>query len=212
MPATEIELKLALPVQDPALLAARLARVPALARTTPKSERLFSIYHDTPARDLLRRHVALRLRREGEGAQARWLQTLKTAGDETTALSRRGEWEMPVAGPALEPARLAGTPWPGLDPEGDWAAALQPCFSTDFERTRWLLRVRGGAVIEVALDLGAITGARLRAAAAAGQPGRAGQPAAPGPRHDGGAGGRARAGRGLPPVLRQPVRAAAGGG
>lgn len=158
MSATETELKLALPVQDAATLAARLARVPALARATPTCERLVSIYHDTPARDLLRQRVALRLRREGEGgAHARWLQTLKTAGDATSALSQRGEWEMPVAGPALELDRLVGTPWPDLDPQGAWAAALQPCFTTDFERTRWLLRERGGAVIEVALDLGAIT-------------------------------------------------------
>ncbi|HQQ71882.1 MAG TPA: CYTH domain-containing protein, partial [Alicycliphilus sp.] len=154
MPATEVELKLALSARD----AARLAQVPALARIAPTRERLYSIYHDTPALDLLRRRVALRLRREGEGAQARWLQTLKTAGDAASALSRRGEWEMPVAGPALEPERLAGTPWDELDPGGDWAAALRPCFSTDFERTRWLLRARGGAVIEVALDCGQITG------------------------------------------------------
>ncbi|MGD9773793.1 CHAD domain-containing protein [Diaphorobacter sp.] len=161
MSATETELKLALPGLDSALLARRLARVPALARTTPMRERLTSIYHDTPALDLLRQRVALRLRREGEGdgkgAKARWLQTLKTAGDAASALSQRGEWEMPVAGPALEPAQLAGTPWAALDPQGEWAAALQPCFTTDFERTRWRLRVRGGAVIEVALDVGAIT-------------------------------------------------------
>lgn len=158
MPATETELKLALPALDAATLAARLERVPALARTTPTRERLHSIYHDTPALDLLRQRVALRLRREGDGAQARWVQTLKTAGDATSALSQRGEWEMPVAGPALELQRLGDTPWPGMDPQGRWGAALRPCFTTDFERTRWLLRVRGGAVIEVALDVGAILG------------------------------------------------------
>ena len=158
MSATETELKLALPPRDAAALAARLMRVPALARATPVREHLVSLYHDTPAQDLLRQRVALRLRREGpEGAGARWLQTLKTAGDTTSALSQRGEWEMPVAGPALELHRLEGTPWPAMDPDGVLAAALQPCFTTDFVRTRWRVRVRGGAVVEVALDVGAVT-------------------------------------------------------
>lgn len=113
-----------------------------------------------------------------------WLQTLKTsappgkplgagaaahtAGAAHSALSQRGEWEMPVAGPALELARLAGlagSPWPALDRDGALAAALQPCFVTDFERSRWSVRLpagsagagTGAALIEVALDLGQIT-------------------------------------------------------
>lgn len=159
MSVTETELKLALAARDDGAWPALLERVPALARTTPTRQRLVSIYHDTPALDLLHRRVALRLRREGEGDQARWLQTLKTADDTSSALSRRGEWEMPVAGSALELPRLADTPWPTLDPQGAWGAALRPCFTTDFERTRWLLHERGGVVIEVALDVGAITAA-----------------------------------------------------
>lgn len=156
MSSTEVELKLALPTAEPALLARRLARSPVLARLAPTRRRVYSLYHDTPALDLLHQRVALRLRREeGEGAP-RWLQTLKTAGRGDSALSQRGEWEMPVAGAALELRRLGASPWPRIDPHGHIAAALQPCFATDFERTCWTVRQRDGSVVEVALDVGAV--------------------------------------------------------
>lgn len=165
MSGTETELKLALPTAQPAQLAQRLARSPALARVAPTRQRVYSLYHDTPALDLLQRRVALRLRREGGdggGSVPRWLQTLKTAGRAESALSQRGEWEMPVAGAALELGRLGASPWPRIDPDGRIAAALQPCFSTDFERTLWTVRQRDGSVIEVALDIGAVVAGERR--------------------------------------------------
>lgn len=162
MSSTETELKLALPSAEPALLAQRLARSPVLARLAPTRQRVYSLYHDTPALDLLGQRVALRLRREDGGASPRWLQTLKTAGRSDSALSQRGEWEMPVAGAALELAQLGASPWPHIDPDGRIAEALQPCFATDFERTRWTVRQRDGSVIEVALDIGAVLAGERR--------------------------------------------------
>ncbi|MCW5263251.1 CHAD domain-containing protein [Verminephrobacter eiseniae] len=164
--AVEVELKLALPASlaaDPAALAARIAAVPALARRKLTQQAVYSIYYDSPAQALWQQRAALRLRRVGAADQAQWLQTLKTDGGGDSALSQRGEWEMPVAGPALELGRLAHSPWPALDPDGVLAAALQPCFVTDFERRCWSVRLPGGSRVAVALDIGSITAGECRA-------------------------------------------------
>ncbi len=157
-PGAEIELKLALPAGGGAALLRKLAAIPALARVAPVRQQLHNQYFDTPAQDLRARRAALRLRRvQGAGQGEQWLQTLKTADAELSALSQRGEWETPVPGPALQPKALrAAPPWRRLDPDGTLLAALQPCFATDFERTCWTLRQRGGVVIELALDQGHI--------------------------------------------------------
>ncbi len=152
----EVELKLSLPGSDVADLAKRLARLPALARRKRALQALTNIYFDTPDQALRQQGVALRLRRIGSEADPRWLQTLKTSGTERSALSQRGEWESPVAGPALELAALAHTAWPGIDPDGHLFARLAPCFVTRFERRLWVLRQRDGSVVEVALDLGQV--------------------------------------------------------
>lgn len=152
----ELELKLSLPGAEPAGLAGRLARLPALGRRKPSQQSLMNIYFDTPDQALRRQGVALRLRRVGSEADPRWLQTLKTSTQERSALSQRGEWESPVAGPALDAAALVPTAWAGIDPDGRLFATLVPCFITRFERTLWLLRRRDGSVVEVALDIGRV--------------------------------------------------------
>jgi inorganic triphosphatase YgiF len=151
-----VELKLSLPGTDAVELARRLACLPALARRKSSRLSLYNIYFDTPDQALRQRGVALRLRRVGSEADPRWLQTLKTSSGERSALSQRGEWESPVAGPALDRAALAHTAWPDLDPDGRLFVALAPCFVTRFERTLWLLRQRTGSVVEVALDIGQV--------------------------------------------------------
>lgn len=168
----EVELKLALPGGDAAQWARELARVPALARHKAQRRQLLSVYYDTPDQRLCAQRAALRLRRVTDadaagaaGAAAhgaalpeggRWLQALKTDGGDS-ALSQRGEWECAVSGPALDAQALQALPaWQALDPDGSIATALQPCFRTTCERTTWTLRRRGGATIEVALDIGQI--------------------------------------------------------
>jgi inorganic triphosphatase YgiF len=155
-PAGEIELKLALPAPDPAGLAQRLARLPPLARRQASAQHLHNIYYDTPAQALRQQRVALRLRRVGSEKRPRWLQTLKTGGQEDSALSQRGEWELPVPGAALQRRALTETPWSRLDPDGAIFRALQPCFVTTFHRSSWTVRRRNGSVVEVALDIGHI--------------------------------------------------------
>lgn len=154
----ELEIKLALPTSNPADLARRLARLPALARRKPVRQQVDNIYYDTSAKTLQARRMALRLRRVGGDDAPQWLQTFKTSDSGDSALSLRGEWEVPVPGPALVRAALqAVPPWQKMDPDGEVFGALEPCFRTAFERTAWTVRRRDGSAIEVALDLGQIT-------------------------------------------------------
>lgn len=152
----EIELKLALPTSDPSGLAKRLSGTPLLARRKATQLHLHNLYYDTPELLLRQQRVALRLRRLDDAAKPKWLQTLKTAHRGDSALSRRGEWEMPVRGAALSFKLLKDTPWSTIDPDGTVFAALTPVFETNFRRTSWLLRRRDGSVVEVALDIGEI--------------------------------------------------------
>ncbi|NDP61406.1 CYTH and CHAD domain-containing protein [Polaromonas sp.] len=152
----EIELKLALPTADPLGLARRLARTPLLARRKPTQQPLHNIYYDTPGQDLYEERVALRLRRMGSSTDPQWRQTLKMGGRSDSALSHRGEWEVPLAGAELSREALEATPWPEFDPDGSLFEALVPCLVTAFERTSWSVRRRGGSVVEVSLDIGQV--------------------------------------------------------
>ncbi len=152
----EIELKLALPTSDPPGLAKQLARIPLLARRKATQLHLHNIYFDTPEQFLRQQRIALRLRRVDNDATPSWLQTLKTGGQSNSALSQRGEWEIPVSGEVLSRKALKDTPWSGIDPDGTVFATLAPVFVTTFERKLWLVRRRDASVIEVALDIGQI--------------------------------------------------------
>jgi triphosphatase len=147
----EREIKLALP-RDQVNAALRLFE--SRAGTPGRAVRLENIYFDTPALALARAKSALRLRRTPDG----WLQTFKTAGVAQNGLHARHEWEMPVAGEALEIARLLHE----CDEAGvatalsEAAPALIALFRTDFTRTLWTLTV-DGAQIEAAVDQGEIS-------------------------------------------------------
>ncbi len=98
----------------------------------------------------------MRVRQVGTGAVAQWRQTFKIGATGLAALCEREEWEAPVSGPAPSSTPLALTPWRQIDPDGRLFTALAPCFTTAFERTRWLVRMRNGSRVEVALDIGQI--------------------------------------------------------
>ncbi|MFP5381553.1 MAG: CHAD domain-containing protein [Gammaproteobacteria bacterium] len=142
----EIELKLLLPPAQAPDFVKRMAR----RRVAPVTQALVTRYFDTPGFDLAACGIALRVRRAGR----RWMQTLKTEGERQGGLSTRVEHEMPVAGGALDWARfppeaLAHVP-------GSLRGAVSPVFETCFTRTAWQVRGRGGAQIEVALDVGEV--------------------------------------------------------
>jgi len=142
----EIELKLALPADQAALFLKLMAR----RRSVPLQQNLITRYYDTPDFALSAQGIALRVRKIGR----RWLQTLKTEGERQGGLSHRAEYEMaapndkpdwtrfPVAAQAMVSDALR--------------AQLIPLFETHFNRTAWLLKGRGGAQIEVALDVGEV--------------------------------------------------------
>lgn len=152
--AKEIELKLALGQGG----AQQLAAHPRLAGLPARHETLTNTYYDTPAGDLERHRVALRLRRTPQ----RIVQTLKTAGEGSGGLSSRGEWEWPVAEHALDLAGLEALP-PMQALGREVLLALEPCFTTDFARTSWLAE-DAETTIEVALDQGEIHAGRQRVA------------------------------------------------
>ncbi len=146
----EIELKLALPPQR----AATFAKLMARRRGAPLQQELVTRYFDTPDFSLSAQGVALRVRRSGR----RWLQTLKTEGERHGGLSRRAEYEMAIS---------RGKPdWEKFPPEAlalvpqALRAQLAAVFETRFSRTAWLVGGRGGAAIEVALDIGEVRAGR----------------------------------------------------
>lgn len=144
--ADEIELKLALGAEAPE----GLRRHPRLAGLAPARTRLGNTYYDTPEGDLERAHMALRLRRAGEGLR----QTLKTRGQGGGGLSTRGEWEWEVPGPGLDLDGLAALP-PMAERAPALLERLVPRFTTDFVRETWWLE-ENGMTLELALDLGEI--------------------------------------------------------
>ena len=148
----EIELKLQITAAD----ADKLQRHPLLKNYgvgKPQREDLLSTYYDTGDFALKDLHAALRVRRTSRG----WLQTFKSGGEQHAALTRRNEWEAPVAGAALELDALRDlvgkqTYWGKFLRDAD----LQPVFTTEFTRTAWNLHLPGGHVVELALDRGAV--------------------------------------------------------
>lgn len=152
---TETELKLSWP--DAGVGALPLAR--ALGRPPLRRQWLDATYFDTVDRLLLRRKMALRLRREGR----RWVQTLKASDSGSGGLSVRSEWETPaklVRGePRIDLARLADSPLPRLLQKRGGTKALLAVFGTRFSRTLWQLQFRE-SFVEVALDLGRIRAMR----------------------------------------------------
>ena len=149
--AIEKEIKLALPREQVDAAARYFA---SRAGAAGRAVRLENIYFDTPSLTLARAKSALRLCRTPDG----WLQTFKTVGVAQNGLHARHEWEMPVAGEALETARLLHA----CDEAGvatalsDAAPELIALFRTDFTRTLWMLDI-DGTHIEAAIDQGEIT-------------------------------------------------------
>ena len=145
----EIEMKLALGREGPE----QLCRHPLLQDRPGATQRLANTYFDTPGGELEAARMALRLRRCDDA----WVQTLKTSGEGSGGMSRRGEWEWPVSEGVLDRAGLAALP-PMAALGTEVLERLEARFSTDFERRLWQLE-HGGATIEVALDQGEIRNA-----------------------------------------------------
>jgi len=150
----EIELKLALPAGH----AAKIRRHPLLREIKPTTRKLHSVYFDTPDFALMRRGIALRLRRVGY----HWVQTMKAEARAVGAMSSRPEWETSVAGGA-DPD-FAVLPREALDLlKGIDLKRVVPAFVTAFQRTAWHIE-QGENTAELALDIGEIQAGEARQA------------------------------------------------
>lgn len=108
---------------------------------------LGNTYYDTPAGDLNRQKIALRIRKMGD----KYIQTLKTRGEFVDGAHRRQEWEWPLIGTELQMGLIADTPVG----QSVNLAKLEPVFETNFER-RVVMIEQGTTRVEVAIDSGEI--------------------------------------------------------
>jgi len=130
---------------------ARPAIVKALRADKARRVTLQARYFDTPARELARAGVALRVRLEGR----RWVQTVKAPGPD--ALTRL-ELNHPRTGPELDLSLYDGTPLAGL------LARLSEPLGLRYETrvARLAMRVESrAATVEVAYDHGVIVAGGL---------------------------------------------------
>lgn len=145
----EIELKLALQPRHVTCI----RRHPLLSNSKPQQHPLLSIYFDTPKFDLMRRGIALRVRRIGK----QWIQTLKAESQSVGALTSRPEWESVVENG--DRPDFSALPQAALDLlNGIKYKRIAPVFTTEFRRTAWQIG-HSKARAEVALDRGKITAA-----------------------------------------------------
>lgn len=150
MPANdprEIELKLELDPSDVAALKAGL--LPKLCKGGA-SEKLVSVYYDTPKHVLRANGLTLRVRSIGE----RRVQTVKASAGSQAGLFDRSEWETDIHGDKPDLKATAKSPLDQVLRKR--RAALAPMFETTVERTTWLVESKRSA-IEVSLDEGKVS-------------------------------------------------------
>lgn len=122
--------------------------VRAITSGRARTQKLTSIYYDTPDLALRRHAMALRLRNVGK----QWIQTLKGGWKVSAGLHQRNEFEAPVPSERLDFDVLKGCG--GKLPRGV-RHHLRPVFITDFSRNIRLVEYEG-AQIELCMDSGEI--------------------------------------------------------
>ncbi len=146
----EIELKLAVAPEH----VERFKRHPILRGLRQKRQsgkRLVSVYYDTPGFTLMRKAVALRVRKIG-GARIQTIKREAAAGEQRIA---RREWERRIDGDQPDLSGLDDPVLRRLIVPHAGKGKLKPVFVTDVTRHVWPLRV-GASEIQCALDVGEI--------------------------------------------------------
>ena len=149
----EIELKLRLVNPDDLAKLLSHSQLSALSGGQPPiCHRLETTYFDTPSLSLLRDHLSFRLRRE----ETSWVATVKADGDGDGGLHQREEYNLtyhenaasitPFCATAIGPRLTAA-----LGEE-----ALQPIFTTNFDRYLFQLTLPEDTLVELAVDQGEI--------------------------------------------------------
>ncbi len=148
----EIELKLRFPLD----CIVRLQRNPllkSLSISRSVTQKLYSVYYDTPNFYLKQHGVALRLRRAGK----HWLQTIKGGGSAALGLHQRDEWEALVLHAQPDFAKINEPALFKLFSATGLREQLRPIFATEFTRSSRMLRFADGGEAQFCLDRGKIT-------------------------------------------------------
>ncbi|MFQ2092428.1 inorganic triphosphatase [Aeromonas taiwanensis] len=116
--------------------------------------RLGNVYFDTPALDLRRLDMGLRIRRSDHFSE----QTIKCRGQVVGGLHARPEYNAPIDGSLPTLSAFPAEIWPSPVVRDEIQSRLVAQFSTDFLRRHWLVAF-DGALIELAWDRGEIVGA-----------------------------------------------------
>ncbi|WP_343550718.1 inorganic triphosphatase [Pantoea sp.] len=144
----EIELKFIATPQAAEKLAEKLAAWP---HQHFAARELTNIYYETDDNQLRRWDMGLRIR----GVDQHYEMTLKAAGKTVGGLHQRPEYNVDIAEPMLDIARLPAEIWPQGTDVAELQSRLQPLFSTHFQREAWLVQF-GDSEIEVAFDQGEV--------------------------------------------------------
>ncbi|ROP58204.1 triphosphatase [Enterobacter sp. BIGb0383] len=146
--AQEIELKF---IVNPDGVDTLRAHLNTLTAEHVPPVQLLNIYYETPDNWLRSHDMGLRIR----GENGRYEMTMKIAGRVVGGLHQRPEYNIELSQAELDLARLPTDVWPDGQLPADLAERVQPLFSTDFLREKWLVEV-GESRIEIALDLGEV--------------------------------------------------------
>jgi len=149
----EVELKLGL-VSARAIEAVQAHPIVA-ASGPPRVHELRTVYYDTLSRRLLTQGWFLRLRHEAD--RRAW--SVKSAGGLSGAVAVREEREIESPSGMTDEQAMS---WPSLAQlhpilsDGRTRRALRPLFATEFTRKVWLVKAPGKALVELAIDQGAV--------------------------------------------------------
>ncbi|MGM3160923.1 CYTH domain-containing protein [Dickeya undicola] len=116
------------------------------------TRQLANIYYETADAYLRQHGIGLRIR----GENGRYEMTVKTAGKVVGGLHQHPEYNVDLPGPQLDIRLLPAEIWPEDCDIDALAQALQPLFSTDFQREAWVVS-HHQSLIEIAIDQGEVS-------------------------------------------------------
>lgn len=117
-----------------------------------KTEKLETVYYDTPYYDLKKRKIAYRIRRK----EKEWVATVKSDGSVSGCLHERKEWSIRVDGPQPDIGLFGHTPLGQIMREAVGDKSMIPLFKTCFTRKSMILQIPEGGEIEFCADRGGI--------------------------------------------------------
>lgn len=118
--------------------------------------KLSNCYFDTPDLNLRKHDMGLRIR-EKNGV---FEQTIKTSGKVVGGLHQRPEYNVSITEKRVELALFPDEIWASTQSVDTIQAQIISLFTTDFNRTRWLVSTNNGSTVEIVFDQGDIFSGR----------------------------------------------------